>query len=189
MAKAEGIGRREVLVAGVAGVACCMAPQLAWAIDESELPQKGDKLVIDGGPNDGKLASVETVTVGGGIVNVIPMDASGKKKTSSRFAKVLLVRLAPEDYPEEVRKDTAEGIVALSSICTHQGCGVATYLPAEKKLVCFCHHSEFKPAEGGEVAHGPARKKLPQLPIAKADDGTLVVTADFNAKPGPPTPA
>jgi rieske iron-sulfur protein len=35
------------------------------------------------------------------------------------------------------------------------------------------------------VAHGPARKRLPVLPLSKDDKGTIIVAAGFIGKPGP----
>ena len=39
--------------------------------------------------------------------------------------------------------------------------------------------------KGGRVAKGPARKRLPVLPLAKGEGGTLMVAGGFIGKPGP----
>ena len=46
-------------------------------------------------------------------------------RDKSRFNKLVLIRLAPEDLGEDVRKHAAEGVLAYSAICTHQGCTVS----------------------------------------------------------------
>ncbi len=175
------LGRREVVFGAVA---CCLAPGIALG-DESELPQKGDKLVHDDGPDDGKPVTVESVAKATGVVLAVPADASGAKKNSSRFSKVLLIQLKPEEIHDEFKPDAVDGAMAFSAICTHQGCTINAFNPTSRHLECFCHHSEFSPADGGAVAHGPARKRLPLLPIAKGDGGIIVVAGEFAGKPGP----
>jgi Rieske Fe-S protein len=174
------IGRRDVMIGAVA---CCLVPGIALG-DESDLPQKGDKLVFDAGPDDGKPVTADGVTDKSGVVLAVPTDASGAKKTKSRFSKVLLVRLKPEEIQDDYKANAVDGVVAFSAICTHQGCTINAFNPTSLHLECFCHHSEFRPADGGAVAHGPARKRLPMLPIAKGDGGALVVSAEFTSKPG-----
>jgi rieske iron-sulfur protein len=174
------IGRRDLMIGAVA---CCLVPGTA-AADESDLPQKGDKLVLDAGPDDGKPVTVNGVTDKSGVVLAVPTDASGAKKTSSRYSKILLIRLKPEEIQDEFKQNTVDGIVAFSAICTHAGCTINAFNPTSRHLECFCHHSEFSPTDGGAVAHGPARKRLPMLPIAKSDDGALLVGGEFTGKPG-----
>jgi rieske iron-sulfur protein len=174
------IGRRDVMIGAMA---CCLAPGLALA-DESDLPQKGDKLVLDAGPDDGKPVTLDGVTDTNGVVLAVPTDASGAKKTGSRFSKVLLIRLKPEEIQDEFKQHAVDGVVAFSAICTHAACTINAFNPTSRHLECFCHHSEFSPADGGAVAHGPAHKRLPMLPIAKGDAGALVVAGGFTGKPG-----
>ena len=59
----------------------------------------------------------------------------------------------------------ARGIYALSVICTHAGCAVA---PRGAQLVCPCHASIFKAADGSNVS-GPALKPLPTFSVRVAD--------------------
>lgn len=47
--------------------------------------------------------------------------------------------------------------IALSSICTHQGCTV-TYNSSDDKIACPCHGSLF--STGGSVLKGPASSSL-----------------------------
>lgn len=73
-----------------------------------------------------------------------------------------------------VYKD-AEGVYAISSICTHLGCVVK---PAAEGFECPCHGSRF--AANGEVTKGPAPRPLPWLKVSVSggtvtvDEGTTV---------------
>ncbi len=174
------LARREVVLGGLA---CCLAPAAAFA-DKSALPQKGDKLVFDAGPDDGKPVTLDGVNDKSGVVLAVPMDGSGAKKTGSRYSKILLIRMKADEIEDEYKPLTVEGVAAYSAICTHAGCTINAFNSTSRHLECFCHHSEFKPAEGGAVAHGPARKRLPQLPIAKGEGGVLTVAGEFTGKPG-----
>lgn len=180
-----GVLRRHVVFGAAA---CCLIASRSPSAEaeEADLPQKGDQLVIDTGPNEGKIANIENVTVTAGLVSVVPLDPqTGMQRTASRFSKILLLRFAPEDIQADYSAYSADGVVALSAICTHQGCTINAWNPENKHLSCFCHHSEFLPAEGGTVAHGPARKRLPVIPITKEDNGSLIVAGGFLGKPGP----
>jgi len=175
------LDRRDVVIGAMA---CCLAPGIAVA-NESELPQKGDKLVLDAGPDDGKPVTLDSVTDKSGVVLAVPTDTGGAKKTGSRFSKVLLIRLKPEEIQDEFKSKAVDRVVAFSAVCTHAGCTINAFNPSSRRLECFCHHSEFSPAEGGAVAHGPARKRLPMLPITKGEGGALIVAGEFTGKPGP----
>jgi cytochrome b6-f complex iron-sulfur subunit len=63
--------------------------------------------------------------------------------------------------------------VALSSICTHEGCTVA-YSAGADNFQCACHGSVF--AKSGSVVNGPAPTALKSYPISKAGD-ILTITA------------
>lgn len=95
----------------------------------------------------------------------------------------------PEEYPvgSEARFEKenffvfrdAEGIYALSAVCTHLGCTVAR---AAGGFACPCHGSKFGPR--GKVKGGPAPRPLPWLEISRAADGQLVVYADNEVPEG-----
>lgn len=177
------IDRRAVLVG--AACACIAGPTLAAAGDDT-LPQKGDMLVFADGDLEGKPIPVEAVKIEAEPIVALAAPAdTGVARTGSRFGKVVLVRLAPETIDAETSPNAIDGVVALSAICTHQGCTVNGWNPELKSLLCFCHGSQFFPGQGGKVAHGPARKRLPLLPIAKNDAGVLTVADGFLARPGP----
>jgi Rieske Fe-S protein len=158
------------------------SPSLAGA--EEDLPARGDRLVYaDGDLEDQpiRLADLKEAEP----VLVTAVDPSGIKRTESRFSKIILVRVPEADIDEDTKPHTIDGVVALSAVCTHQGCTVNGWDQENKALFCFCHGSAFTPGESGRVAKGPARKRLPILPIAKNDLGQAIVTGGFLGKPGP----
>jgi len=61
--------------------------------------------------------------------------------------------------------------VALSDICTHQGCGV-TYQSAANRLFCPCHGSEFSLT--GSVLQGPAIAPL-KVYTATLDENAMTI--------------
>ena len=63
----------------------------------------------------------------------------------------------------------AEGVYAVSTICTHLGCVVK---PNAEGFECPCHGSRF--THDGTVAKGPAPKPLPWLKIS-GKEGQFVV--------------
>jgi Rieske Fe-S protein len=69
----------------------------------------------------------------------------------------------------------AEGIYAVSTICTHLGCVIK---PNAEGFECPCHGSRF--ASNGEVTKGPAPRALPWLKVsisggtATIDEGATV---------------
>lgn len=177
------IDRRAMLV----GAACaCVAGPALGAADADALPQRGDVLVFADGDLEGKPIPADAVKIDAEpIVALAAPAATGVARTGSRFGKVVLVRLAPEEIDAETTPHTADGVVALSAICTHQSCTVNGWNAELKSLLCFCHGSQFFPGQGGKVAHGPARKRLPALPIARNDAGVLTVADRFLGNPGP----
>lgn len=183
------IDRREVLVTGslavVAGLLGPAATAFA-ATPESAPPAKGDRLILDTkGADKGKPVLLESVPIDGPLVQALPADAaSGTVRSKSRFNKLVLIRLAPEKLDEETRKHAAEGVVAYSAICTHQNCAVSGWNKDKQALACFCHGSFFSAGEGGKVVGGPAKRRLPILPVAVGPDGALIVAGAFTAKPG-----
>ncbi len=74
---------------------------------------------------------------------------------------------------------TNDGIHAISSICTHLGCIVYT---TDWGFQCPCHGSQYN--KSGKVIGGPAPRNLAWLDISESVDGTLVVDAAKQVKPG-----
>lgn len=73
----------------------------------------------------------------------------------------------------------AQGVYAISCVCTHLGCTVAH---SANGFACPCHGSRF--ARNGEVVQGPAPRALPWLEVGRAADGQLVVYADNEVPEG-----
>ena len=66
----------------------------------------------------------------------------------------------------------AEGLYALSTICTHLGC-TPNWLEGEQKFKCPCHGSGFRMS--GINFEGPAPRPLERFRIFLAEDGQVVV--------------
>jgi ubiquinol-cytochrome c reductase iron-sulfur subunit len=132
------------------------------------------------------LASEVTL---GSAFHVIPEGLPEAEHMLEEKAKaaVLLMRLRPEDLNESEERKTwsYDGIVAYSKICTHVGCPVALYEQITHHLLCPCHQSQFDVTNHCEVIFGPAKRPLPQLPIAVDDEGYLIAQSDFTEPVGP----
>jgi cytochrome b6-f complex iron-sulfur subunit len=80
----------------------------------------------------------------------------------------------PPGRPVAIFRD-AEGIHAVSTVCTHLGCVVK---PNPEGFECPCHGSRF--ARDGVVTKGPAPRALPWLQVSSkggvliVDEGTAV---------------
>ncbi|WP_297087586.1 Rieske (2Fe-2S) protein [uncultured Draconibacterium sp.] len=62
--------------------------------------------------------------------------------------------------------------LALSKVCTHQGCTVA-YSHSDGNVLCPCHSSRF--STGGAVLNGPATSSLKKYDVEK-DGDTLTIS-------------
>jgi Rieske Fe-S protein len=67
----------------------------------------------------------------------------------------------------------ANGLYAMSAICTHAGC--ATQVISGGTLLCPCHGSMFD--QSGSVLRGPAGAALPHYQVTIAADGSITVLA------------
>jgi len=114
---------------------------------------------------------------------VFPFDPkTGTPKNESRLSKIVLVRLPEDQMTPETRARSASGVVAYSSICTHQGCDVKTWMSKESVLACYCHASKFNLFDGAKVVSGPASSPLPAIPLTLA--GEFLALAAPPVKPG-----
>jgi nitrite reductase/ring-hydroxylating ferredoxin subunit len=73
----------------------------------------------------------------------------------------------------------AEGVFAVSRVCTHLGCIVQ---PSAAGFDCPCHGSRF--ARDGTVIRGPAPKPLRWLSVTALGGGTYVVDEGASVPPG-----
>ncbi len=150
----------------------------------SNRPQPGDQLVFADGERKGQPIAAADLQVDGPQIQAFPIDPASKViRDGSRLNKVLLVRCDPQRLNEETRARAADGIVAYSAVCTHQGCDVGAWDAETKTLWCPCHDSKYDPRESGRVVGGPAPKRLATLPL-KMVDGALTVAAGFSGSVG-----
>jgi ubiquinol-cytochrome c reductase iron-sulfur subunit len=145
----------------------------------------GTRLVTDPGDRPIKASDLEV----GGVAQVMPELAPGKKRTLEDIAKdaVLLVRLRPSEFQLNAERLswTHQGIIAFSKICSHMGCAVALYEQTTKHLLCPCHQSTFDVTRAAKVIFGPSARPLPQLAITVDADGYLIAKQPFSEAVGP----
>jgi ubiquinol-cytochrome c reductase iron-sulfur subunit len=207
----SGIARRPLLKGAVAGAAALaplpfLVPLVGnlggdWNVGKfrhtlwGETPEEfsgrlpdgtlGRRLAID--PSDTPIKAADVTN--GSVFHVIPQGLNESPDFYEEKAKsvVLLVRLDPTliKEPPEKKDWSYDGIVAYSKICTHVGCPVALYEQQTHHLLCPCHQSTFDVTDQAKVVFGPAKRPLPQLPIAVDDEGYLVARHDFDEPVGP----
>lgn len=154
---------------------------------DPELYYQGQFRYLASDPQDRKIRAADVTN--GNIVHVIPHGLPEEEHYLEEKAKavVLLVRVDPSILKESPERAgwSYDGIVAYSKICTHVGCPVALYEQQTHHLLCPCHQSTFDITDAAKVVFGPAKRALPQLPIAVDDEGYLYATADFDEAVGP----
>ncbi len=139
--------------------------------------QAGTRLVtFDGRP------VTRDALLGGGFLVAFP-----EGHTDSGNSQVVLLRPPAALFKPLPGRETwsPDGFVAYSRLCTHAGCAVAQYEDQAQVLLCPCHQSVFDVLNGAKPVGGPARRALPQLPLAIAATGELVAQRDFAEPVGP----
>lgn len=171
-------GRRIVLLTAIgAGLG------LAQDDPASVRPKPGDLLtkVRDEAKTPLTAADIPLAT---GYVMAWAMDPSDKTvRSGSRLNQVVLLRFDPSSLATATRDRAADGVVAYTGICPHQGCDIDNWLAREQQLFCSCHESIFDPRDSGSVVDGPAPRALPALPLTIAN-GVLVVAKPFTTPVG-----
>jgi rieske iron-sulfur protein len=166
-----------------------LAPLLAGpasAAEEGEAakpPAPEDRLVFLTGPKKGHVVRVEDLALGGPQVQAYPMAPDGTVRSDLRLNLVILARFDPAALTDETRARAADGVVAYSAVCTHQGCPVNMWSKERNAFVCSCHASIFDPRNGAEVIDGPAPRPLAALGL-KLKDGIVTVASTFSGHVG-----
>lgn len=182
-------GRRTFLVGALAlGV----LPIRALASESAEedprraSPQPGDRLAYAVGDYKGEEVHPEHLQPGEDPKLVYPMDpVSGTLRDGSRANLSLVVRVDPHSISERMQPYAADGVVAYSALCTHNGCPVTALHESGSQVVCNCHGSVFNVADNGTVTTGPANRRLAALPV-RLDGDALMVTGGFVGPVGIP---
>jgi cytochrome b6-f complex iron-sulfur subunit len=114
-------------------------------------------------------------------------DFEGVRTGAAGPAEVLVTRAVEDGYMTRKVKErlvvvrdpsAATGLSALSTTCSHLGCGVA-WNAARKAFLCPCHGGVY--AEDGHVLSGPPPRPLARLPISVAGGRATVDPAAFEA--------
>lgn len=195
----EGLSRRRLMLtaavggAGLCGAALALPAASMGPVLETgrllEAPWRRGRGLID---EQGRLWRPEDIGVGG-FVTAFPEGATIEEKRRID-APLVVVRVRPDELrlPAARAGWDVDGIVAYSKTCTHAACAVSEFdypLWAEAsprpRLVCPCHYSTFDAVGGGDVVFGPAGRPLPQLPLALAEDGSLMAAGGYSGAPGP----
>ena len=146
-------------------------------------PQPDDRFVYLTGPKKGQVVKVDDLVLGGPQVQAYPVGQDGTVRNASRLNLVILARFDPAQLTEETRARAAEGVVAYSGICTHQGCPVNMWSKDHDAFVCSCHGSVFNPRNGAEVMAGPAPLPPPVLGL-KVVHGVVAAASTFFGRVG-----
>lgn len=186
MSTRECAGRRKLLQAGLAaGVGALLSPHAFAVQDDSPTvrPKPGDLLVKADDPDHRPLRP-EDIPLNARQIAAWAMDpASRTVRSGSRFNALILLRLNEASLTAATRARAADGVLAYTAICTHEGCDVDGWIADRLMLSCACHESEFDPKDAARVLGGPAPRVLPALPL-KIVDGTLVVARPFTSRVG-----
>ncbi|MDB4977316.1 MAG: Chitinase [Myxococcaceae bacterium] len=68
----------------------------------------------------------------------------------------------------------AQGVYAMSLVCTHEGCDMAVDgAVSASGIFCSCHGSRFDP--NGRMLRGPARSALPHFKVSVDAAGMLTI--------------
>jgi len=120
----------------------------------------------------------------GPVVMAFPMDPeTGIIRKKSRLNQVLILRVEPSSLSDKTQVNAINGIVAYSSVCSHQGCVINTWNKEQQRIMCMCHGSGFDARNEGKAINGPAIRRLAALPLS-SQDGVLVVREKFNGRVG-----
>jgi Rieske Fe-S protein len=179
------VARRSLLRAGL-GVGVSLAlPTIGAGQDDpaAARPQAGDLLVREGDASKTPLAASDVMPGARPILAWALEPGGNVVRSGSRLNQLLLVRLDAESLTAETKARAADGIVAYTAICTHEGCAVDDWLGEEQLLYCPCHGTKYDPKDNARVVEGEAPRPLPALPL-KIEDGKLQIAGPLTARVG-----
>jgi Rieske Fe-S protein len=103
------------------------------------------------------------------ITGEIRVPLMGIGETVSAFANLV----GGLQTPLAVTRVSQTEVVAISRVCTHEGCTVNLPTSAGATLDCPCHGSRFRTT--GQVVNGPAARALFQFP-ARIQGNEVIIT-------------
>ena len=174
--------RRTILGLALAPLLLAGPARAAEEGEAAKPPAPDDRFVFLTGPKKGQVVRAEDLALGGPQVQVYPMAPDGAVR-NSRLNLVILARFDPAALSDETRARAADGVVAYSAVCTHQGCPVNAWSKERNAFVCSCHASLFDPRNAAEVIGGPAPRPLAALGL-KLKDGVVTVASTFSGRVG-----
>ena len=175
--------RRTILGLALAPLLLAGPARTAEERDGAKPPAPDDRFVFLTGPKKEQVVRAEDLAVGGPQVQAYPIAPDGTVRNDSRLNLVILARFDPAALTDETRARAADGVVAYSAICTHQGCPVNMWSKERNAFVCSCHASIFDPRNAAEVIDGPAPRPLAALGL-KLKDGVVTVASTFSGRVG-----
>jgi len=182
--------RRRVLLGGLLGWILSplwLRSRAARAADTDPAKmraQPGDQIVYRLGDRKGEPIALADVVDGAKPLLGYPYDpVNDVVRKGSRLNQILVLRLPPDEYTDEVRARAVDGVIAYSAICTHENCPVTGWHPEHQQFICPCHETHYDPKNGARVISGPAKRALPALPLT-AEDGVLVAAGGLTGKVG-----
>jgi len=174
--------RRDILALSAligSGLACGIPRVRAEPADER--PKAGDHLVAVGAT---ELLALSPGDIPETQIFAWPMEpGSNVVLNGSRLNKVLLVRFDPATLVGPTRERSADGVVAYSAICPHEGCEVDGWMAEQRILECPCHNSRYDPRNAAAIVDGPTTRALAALPL-RITEGKLVVAKPFIGRLG-----
>lgn len=183
--RAAAIDRRAIIQGGLAVGASLAAPgaALGQADPATTRPRPGDYLVKDEDTSKKPLTPAD-IPLHKTIVSAWAVEPNENiVRKGSRLNGIILVRYENSELTPETLSRAAEGVVAYTQICTHNGCDVTDWIPAERVIQCGCHFTKYDPRDSARITEGPAPRPLPALPL-KIVDGKLFVAAAYTDRVG-----
>lgn len=178
--------RRTFLKLTAATGAAALLGQHADAQTASSPAKSGDLLMYQDGPKKGQMVKAADLKVGVAVW-AMAVDPKSKKPRDALKSGVVLVRLKPSEIKDSSKKNASGGVVAYSSVCTHQGCPtkeIGTLGQGKGNIICTCHGSIYDPRDNATVLGGPAPRRLAALPLKTDASGDLVAAGEFIGKVG-----